>query len=41
MIEYLKGELTEITPTYAVLECGGVGYFLNISLISITLFSFF
>ena len=32
MIEYLKGELTEITPTYAVLECGGVGYFLNISL---------
>ena len=32
MIEYLKGELTEITPTYAVVECGGVGYFLNISL---------
>ncbi|MCH5231505.1 MAG: Holliday junction branch migration protein RuvA [Muribaculaceae bacterium] len=33
MIEYLKGELTELTPTNCVVECGGVGYFLNISLI--------
>lgn len=32
MIEYLKGKLTEITPTFCVLECGGVGYGLNITL---------
>lgn len=32
MIEYVKGELTEITPASAVVECGGVGYMLNISL---------
>lgn len=32
MIEYIKGELTEVTPTYAVIECCGVGYNLSISL---------
>lgn len=32
MIEYVKGELTELTPTYGVVECGGVGYGLNITL---------
>lgn len=32
MIEYIKGELTEVTPTYAVVEAHGVGYGLNISL---------
>lgn len=32
MIEYIKGELTELSPTYAVVECGGVGYIANISL---------
>jgi len=32
MIEYIKGELTELTPTTAVVEAGGVGYLLNISL---------
>lgn len=26
MIEYLKGEVTELEPTKAVVECGGVGY---------------
>ena len=26
MIEYLKGEITELDPTHAVVECGGVGY---------------
>ena len=32
MIEYLKGELTEVTPATAVVEVHGVGYLLNISL---------
>lgn len=32
MIEYIKGELTELTPAYAVVEANGVGYGLNISL---------
>ena len=32
MIEYIKGELTELTPALAVVEAGGVGYGLNISL---------
>ena len=31
MIEYLKGELTELDPTRAIVECGGVGYCCNIS----------
>ena len=32
MIEYIKGELTEINPTEAVVEVNGIGYLLNISL---------
>lgn len=32
MIEYLKGELTELTPAMAVVECHGVGYGINVSL---------
>lgn len=32
MIEYLKGDLTELTPTTATIECHGVGYLTNISL---------
>lgn len=32
MIEYVRGELTDATPTYAVVEAHGVGYGLNISL---------
>lgn len=32
MIEYIKGELAELTPALAVIEAGGVGYALNISL---------
>lgn len=32
MIEYIKGELTELTPAQAVVEAHGVGYMLNISL---------
>ena len=32
MIEYIKGELAEATPAYAVVDCGGVGYGINVSL---------
>lgn len=32
MIEYIKGEITEITPAFAVIECNGIGYGVNISL---------
>ena len=32
MIEYVRGKLTDLTPTLAVVECGGVGYGANISL---------
>ena len=32
MIEYLHGQLTEVTPALAIIECGGVGYGVNISL---------
>jgi Holliday junction DNA helicase RuvA len=32
MIHYLNGKITEINPTYAVVECSGVGYFVSISL---------
>lgn len=32
MIEYINGQLTELNPTYAVIEAAGVGYALNITL---------
>ncbi len=32
MINHLNGRLVEKSPTHAVIECGGVGYFLHISL---------
>ena len=31
MIEYLKGEITELDTTKAIIECAGVGYECNIS----------
>lgn len=31
MYEYIKGILVEATPTFAVVECGGMGYYVNIS----------
>lgn len=36
MIEYLHGLLAETTPTSAVIECGGVGYDVAISLLDYT-----
>lgn len=32
MITHLKGKLVEKNPTYVIIECSGVGYFVNISL---------
>jgi Holliday junction DNA helicase RuvA len=32
MFDYIKGEPTELTPAYVVLETGGVGYCVNITL---------
>lgn len=37
MIEYIKGNLTELNPTYAVLEAAGVGYAINIALTTYSL----
>jgi len=32
MFDYIKGRLAELTPTYAVIDCNGVGYLIHISL---------
>jgi Holliday junction DNA helicase RuvA len=32
MIDYIKGTITLITPTYLVIEAGNIGYHINISL---------
>ncbi len=32
MIEYIKGQLTDLSPTVAVIEAAGVGYQINIAL---------
>lgn len=32
MYEYISGKIADLAPTYAVIEAGGVGYYLNISL---------
>ncbi len=39
MIDYIKGELAELTPTYAVIEAAGVGYEINIALTTFTTLS--
>lgn len=32
MLEYVRGEIAELTPANAVIDCNGVGYSVNISL---------
>lgn len=32
MYEYISGKVAELAPTYAVIEAAGVGYYINISL---------
>ncbi len=32
MYEYIKGSVAEVAPAYAVIDAGGVGYYLHISL---------
>ncbi|MAX80745.1 MAG: Holliday junction branch migration protein RuvA [Crocinitomicaceae bacterium] len=32
MIHHINGRLVEKSPTYVVIDCGGVGYYINISL---------
>jgi len=36
MIDYLKGPITRITPTFLTIEAGSIGYFINISLTTFT-----
>lgn len=36
MLDYIKGEIAELTPTYVVVDNAGMGYMVNISLNSYT-----
>ncbi|MBN2665895.1 MAG: Holliday junction branch migration protein RuvA, partial [Bacteroidales bacterium] len=36
MIDYIKGNITELTPAFLIIETGGVGYFVSISLTTYT-----
>lgn len=36
MLDYLEGKIAEVSPTNIVIDCGGVGYDVNITLIDYT-----
>lgn len=36
MYDYIEGKVAEATPTYAVIDCGGIGFEINITLIDYT-----
>ena len=38
MITFLQGKMIELSPTHAILDCNGVGYYLNISLYTFSKF---
>lgn len=38
MIEYIKGEIVELSPTRMIMECAGIGYELSISLTTYSAF---
>jgi Holliday junction DNA helicase RuvA len=39
MIEYIRGDIAELSPTPMVMECSGIGYELNISLTTYSAFN--
>lgn len=39
MYEYIQGTITELTPTYAIVDNHGIGYFINISITSFSALS--
>ena len=39
MIEYIKGEIAELSPTQLIMECNGIGYELNISITTYSAFN--
>lgn len=39
MIEYIKGEIADLSPAQLIMECNGIGYDLNISLTTYSAFN--
>ncbi|MDR0835282.1 MAG: Holliday junction branch migration protein RuvA [Tannerella sp.] len=39
MIEYIRGEIVELSPTQMVMDCNGIGYELNISVTTYSAFN--